>query len=44
MQRRNADDPRTAADAYAEANPTRRCGEPSEVAAVAVFLLSTDAS
>ena len=39
----NADDPAAAWDAMAESAPMGRFGEPDEIAAVAVFLLSDDA-
>lgn len=40
----NPDDPKTAETEYAKANPTKRLGQPEEVAKVVVFLLSDDAS
>lgn len=40
----NPEDPKKAEDDYAQQNPTKRLGQPSEVAKVVVFLLSDEAS
>lgn len=40
----NPADPKAAEDGYAQSNPTKRLGQPSEVAKVVAFLLSEDCS
>lgn len=40
----NPADPKQAEDQYAQANPTKRLGQPEEVAKLVVFLLSDDCS
>ncbi|MFV0375061.1 glucose 1-dehydrogenase [Microbacterium sp.] len=44
MKQIDADNPRGAAEQFIQANPTKRYGEPHEIAAVVAFLLSEDAS
>ena len=40
----NPEDPKQAEDVYAQANPTKRLGQPAEVGKLVVFLLSEDCS
>ena len=44
MKQLDAENPRAAAEQFIQANPTKRYGEAEEVAAVAAFLLSDEAS
>lgn len=44
MRQIDAEDPRGAAEAFIQANPTKRYGEAPEIASVVAFLLSEDAS
>lgn len=44
MRQLDADDPRGAAEQFIQVNPTKRYGEPHEIASVVAFLLSDDAS
>jgi NAD(P)-dependent dehydrogenase (short-subunit alcohol dehydrogenase family) len=44
MKQLDAENPRKAAEEFIQVNPTKRYGEPTEIAAVVTFLLSDDAS
>ncbi|GAA1855372.1 glucose 1-dehydrogenase [Microbacterium koreense] len=44
MKQLSADDPRGAAQQFVQGNPTKRFGEPHEIASVVAFLLSDDAT
>ncbi|MGO1839865.1 MAG: glucose 1-dehydrogenase [Candidatus Microbacterium stercoravium] len=44
MKQLDANDPRGAAEQFIQANPTKRYGEPDEIASVVAFLLSDDST
>lgn len=44
MKQLDPENPRKAAEQFIQANPTKRYGEPHEIAAVVAFLLSDDSS
>lgn len=44
MKQLDANDPRDAAEQFIQANPTKRYGEPDEIASVVAFLLSDDST
>lgn len=44
MKQIDAENPRKAAEEFIQVNPTKRYGEPNEIASVVAFLLSDDAS
>lgn len=44
MKQLDSENPRKAAEQFIQANPTKRYGEPHEIAAVVAFLLSDDSS